>query len=79
MLVCAAVIAYLGPFGPTLRQEQTTKWVQEVNGRGLTCSAKPEVFQLCSVLGDPVQLLDWNNIGLPLNDTFVMGSALITK
>jgi hypothetical protein len=79
MLVCAAIIAYLGPFGPKLRQEQTTKWVQEINNKGLACSAEPKDFQLCLIFGDPVQLMEWNNIGLPLNDYFVMGSALITR
>lgn len=77
--MCAAIIAYLGPFGPKLRQEQTTKWVQQINNSGLACSSKAEDFQLCLIFGDPVQLMEWNNIGLPLNDYFVMGSALITR
>ncbi|XP_065348136.1 dynein axonemal heavy chain 7-like [Cloeon dipterum] len=79
MLVCAASVAYLGPFGPNLRSQQTTKWVQAVNAKGLVCSAQPEHFNLSTVLGDKVELLDWNNIGLPLSDSFVMGSAVIIK
>ncbi|RKO95585.1 hypothetical protein CAUPRSCDRAFT_12718, partial [Caulochytrium protostelioides] len=75
ILIASGVIAYLGAFSKTYRQECTTDWIQECRRVGIPCSEK---FTLSSILGDPIQIRDWAIYGMP-SDNFSIDNGIIIK
>ena len=73
VVVCAAIIAYLGPFTPTYRHAAVSAWLEVMAARDLQCS---EGFTLRAVLGEPMQLRDWTIAGLP-SDPFSADNGII--
>jgi dynein heavy chain len=73
VLISSGVVAYLGPFVKSFRDECVSRWVERCRSQGIPCS---DVSKLATVLGDPVAIRDWNLFGLP-NDTFSIDNALI--
>jgi dynein heavy chain len=49
------------------------QWVRDIISDNLVCS---ENFQLCSVLGNPVDIRAWNIAGLP-TDSFSTDNGII--
>ncbi|XP_036230121.2 dynein axonemal heavy chain 7 isoform X1 [Bactrocera oleae] len=75
VLIASGVVAYLGPFTIDYRVGQIHKWVNKVASYGVVCSAD---FSLAVVLGEAVEIREWNICGLP-TDAFSVESAIILK
>uniref|UniRef100_A0A1A9WZY9 Dynein heavy chain 7, axonemal n=1 Tax=Glossina brevipalpis TaxID=37001 RepID=A0A1A9WZY9_9MUSC len=75
VLVASGVVCYLGPFTIDFRVYQTRKWAEKCASFGLVCS---QDFQLVTVLGEPVEIRNWNICGLPA-DAFSVESAIMMK
>lgn len=75
VLLASGVIAYLGAFTAEFRRPQITAWTKKCRALGVTCDAD---FQLARILGNPVQIRDWNIWGLP-NDAFSTENAIIMQ
>lgn len=73
VLVAAGMVAYLGAFTSSFRQDQTAAWTEMVRQKGLPCS---DEFALISTLGDPVKIRSWNIAGLP-TDAFSVDNGII--
>ena len=73
VLVCSAIIAYLGPFTLSYRNGAISGWLEMTTARGLVCS---ENFSLRAVLGEPVRIRDWTIAGLP-SDPFSADNGII--
>ena len=74
-MIASGVVAYLGPFTMQFRAEQLTYWLNHCSGLGLECSKD---FQLATVLGEPVEIRQWNIFGLP-SDLFSIDNGIIIK
>lgn len=75
MLICSGVVAYLGAFTLQFREQQIVSWVKRLLDLQMTCS---EDFTLTTVLGEAVEIRQWNICGLP-SDTFSVDNAIILK
>lgn len=75
VLIAAGVVAYLGPFTSQFRSEQVGRWVKQCAKLGLDCTQE---FKLTAVLGDPVEIRQWNIFGLP-SDLFSIDNGIIIK
>ncbi|XP_071486244.1 dynein axonemal heavy chain 3-like [Diadema antillarum] len=73
VLLSAGVVAYLGPFTVSFRQECLKEWYDMCEERDIPVSS---VFSLSATLGDPVKIRDWQLAGLPV-DNFSTDNALI--
>ena len=71
VLICAGTISYLGPFVASYRQALVTTWIDALKKLGVPCT--PECT-LGKILGDPVQIRQWNIDGLPA-DSFSWRTA----
>uniref|UniRef100_A0A0X3NP81 Dynein heavy chain 7, axonemal n=1 Tax=Schistocephalus solidus TaxID=70667 RepID=A0A0X3NP81_SCHSO len=74
VLVSSGVVAYLGAFTSTFRQDQTKEWLSMVQQSVIPCS---DVFSLVETLGSPVLIRAWNIAGLPTDD-FSVENGIIT-
>ena len=61
-LIAAAVIAYMGPFTSTFREEMVTRFAQLCSERGVPCGAGR--FSLAAVLGQPVTIRQVSRLGV---------------
>jgi dynein heavy chain len=75
MVVSSGVIAYLGPYTIEYRKECETAWVSLLNDRKIPCS---DNFSLRSVLGEDVEVQQWQFNKLP-KDSFSVENAIIMK
>jgi len=75
VLISSGVIAYLGAFTSSFRNDCVVDWVQASKKHNLPCSAK---FSLMETLGDPVLVRSWNIEGLP-TDMFSINNGIIMK
>ncbi|XP_071960977.1 dynein axonemal heavy chain 3-like [Antedon mediterranea] len=73
VLLSAGVVAYLGPFTLSFRQECLKEWYEMCQDKSIPVSS---VFSLSTTLGDPVKIRDWQLAGLPV-DNFSVDNALI--
>ncbi|XP_018647275.1 dynein heavy chain, putative [Schistosoma mansoni] len=73
VLISAGIIAYLGPFTSTYREECISNWIIQCKQQNITCS---EPFSLTQCLGDPVKIQQWNIDGLP-RDAFSIDNSVI--
>ena len=62
--VSAGVIAYLGPFTSTFRDDCTTEWITGCKEREIPIS---DSASLTAILGDPVKIRQWNIQGMFLH------------
>lgn len=74
ILICSAVIAYLGPFTSTFRSSCIADWVRFVSSRGVACTTE---FDIGAVLGSPMVIREWHMNGLPFDDFSVENAAII--
>ena len=75
VLISAGIIAYLGAFTKTYRQECISNWVLKLQEFKIPCTT-PLVFS--KVLGDPIKIRDWNIAGLP-TDPFSVDNGIIVS
>ncbi|XP_038073730.1 dynein heavy chain 3, axonemal-like isoform X4 [Patiria miniata] len=73
VLISAGVVAYLGIFTLSFRQECLKDWYALCKEKGIPVS---DVFSLSATLGDPVKIRDWQLAGLPV-DNFSIDNAII--
>ncbi|XP_033642613.1 dynein heavy chain 3, axonemal-like [Asterias rubens] len=73
VLISAGVVAYLGIFTLSFRQECLKDWYRLCKEKDIPVS---DVFSLSATLGDPVKIRDWQLAGLPV-DNFSTDNALI--
>jgi dynein heavy chain len=73
ILISSGVIAYLGAFYSSYREQAIQAWTASCMARKVPCSEK---FMLKNVLGDAVQTRSWVIDGLP-NDNFSIDNAII--
>uniref|UniRef100_A0A3B5AG71 Dynein axonemal heavy chain 7 n=1 Tax=Stegastes partitus TaxID=144197 RepID=A0A3B5AG71_9TELE len=73
ILISAGIVAYLGAFTSSYRQEQTEEWMDLCKSRAIPCSSS---MSLMNSLGDPVKIRAWTIAGLP-SDSFSIDNGII--
>ncbi|CAI9716307.1 dynein heavy chain 3, axonemal-like isoform X2 [Octopus vulgaris] len=73
VLLSASVVAYLGPFISSYRQECLQEWYKCCKKRGIPLSAQ---FSLSKTLGNPLKIREWQIAGLPV-DSFSVENGII--
>ena len=76
VFLSCACISYFGGFSGSYRQELTEHWTTECISRGIPTG---EEFNLINVMGDPVQISNWNLNFLPSDRTSLENGILTTK
>jgi dynein heavy chain, axonemal len=74
-LSCAC-ISYYGGFTGVYRDQLIDQWLQQAGRINIPASAK---FSLSKTLGDPVQIREWQNQGLPTDTVSVNNGILVNK
>ncbi|XP_054630913.1 dynein axonemal heavy chain 7-like [Dunckerocampus dactyliophorus] len=75
VLISAGVMAYLGAFTASFRQDCTSQWIKLCQTRNIPSS---DDFSLSKTLGDPIKIRAWNIAGLP-TDSFSIDNGVITS
>jgi dynein heavy chain, axonemal len=73
VLIASGVIAYLGVFTHSYREQCIKTWNEMLHKFGINSS---EEFSLQAVLGNPVQIRQWQIYKLPADD-FSVDNAII--
>ncbi len=74
MMLCAGYLSYLGPFTAQYREMLLKRWINVTSELNVPFSKD---FAFESLLGDPVQIREWNNVfGLPA-DKFSIENAIM--
>ncbi|XP_041805973.1 dynein heavy chain 7, axonemal [Chelmon rostratus] len=73
ILISAGIVAYLGAFISSYRQDQTEEWMNLCKSREIPCSPN---MSLMNSLGDPVKIRAWTIAGLP-SDSFSIDNGII--
>ncbi|XP_074514231.1 dynein axonemal heavy chain 7 isoform X2 [Sebastes fasciatus] len=73
ILISAGIVAYLGAFTSSYRQDQTEEWMSLCKSREIPCSPN---MSLMNSLGDPVKIRGWTIAGLP-SDSFSIDNGII--
>ena len=76
ILLSAGVIAYLGPFTTSYRNDCIAGWVKLCKGMGLPCSTD---FNMSTCIGDPVKIRQWHIDGLPTDLLSVDNGTIVAK
>ena len=74
-LSCAC-ISYYGGFTGVYRDQLIQIWLEQAREFGIPASKK---FSLTNTLGDPVQIREWQNQGLPTDPVSVNNGILVDK
>jgi dynein heavy chain len=75
VLISAGVMAYLGPFTKTFREEGIKNWIDCLKKSKIPCS---DAFSLAKTLGDPIKIRSWIIDGLP-SDQFSVDNGIIVQ
>jgi dynein heavy chain len=75
ILLSSGVVAYLGAFTVTYRQQCIEGWRQLCLAKGVPCS---DGYSLNATLGEPVLVREWQIAGLPV-DSFSTDNGIIVK
>ncbi|XP_033990468.1 LOW QUALITY PROTEIN: dynein heavy chain 7, axonemal [Trematomus bernacchii] len=73
ILISAGIVAYLGAFTSSYRQDQTEEWMDLCKSREIPCSPN---MSLMNSLGDPVKIRAWTIAGLP-SDSFSIDNGIM--
>ena len=73
ILICSGVMAYLGVFSKSYRDECVTEWVKLLQKYNITAS---ENVSLNEILGEQVKIVAWTSCDLP-SDDFSVENAII--
>jgi len=74
-LISSGIIAYLGVFMSSYREECVTAWTQLMSAKDINSS---QGVSLQKVLGEPVRIQEWLNKSLP-NDSFSIDNSIILE
>ncbi|CAB4069325.1 DNAH [Lepeophtheirus salmonis] len=75
VLLASGAVAYLGAFNVSFRKSIILDWQNECAAQKIPCS---DNFSLINILGEPVQIRQWQIAGLP-KDLFSVENGLIVK
>ncbi|XP_077070519.1 dynein axonemal heavy chain 12 [Siphateles boraxobius] len=75
VLISAGVIAYLGAFTASFRNDSTKMWAKLCKSKKIPSS---DDFSLSKTLGDPIKIRAWNIAGLP-TDSFSIDNGVIVS
>merc|ERR1711871_1119333 len=75
ILLAAGVIAYLGAFTASYRDDATSQWASILHAQNISCAEK---FSLSETLGEPVKIREWTIQKLP-NDGFSIDNAIMLE
>ena len=75
IVLSAGVIAYMGAFTMTYRDEAVKQWTAKLKESGIPCA---DEFSLVDTLGDQVTIRDWTIKKLP-NDSFSIENAIMLE
>ncbi|KAM6955770.1 LOW QUALITY PROTEIN: dynein axonemal heavy chain 7-like [Lycodopsis pacificus] len=73
ILISAGIVAYLGAFTSSYRQDQMEEWMNLCKSREIPCSP---YMSLMNSLGDPIKIQAWTIAGLP-SDSFSIDNGII--
>jgi len=76
VFLSCACISYFGGFSGTYRSSLTELWTTECISRGIPTN---DEFNLVEVMGDPVEISEWNMNSLPSDKTSLENGILTTK
>lgn len=76
VFLSSACISYFGAFDSKYREEVTTIWLEGCKELKIPCT---DVFSLVKIMGDPVQIRQWNVEALPTDDLSVQNGILVTR
>lgn len=76
MLVSSAIVAYLGVFSSQYREDYIADAILNVKDKGIPGSS---TVRLEKVLGNPVQIRDWNLQGLPRDSLSIDNAIIMSK
>nr|XP_045723438.1 dynein axonemal heavy chain 7 [Mirounga angustirostris] len=73
ILISSGVVAYLGAFTSSYRQNQIKEWTNLCKSKDIPCS---DDYSLMGILGEAVTIRTWNIAGLP-SDSFSIDNGII--
>eukprot|EP00741_Cyanophora_paradoxa_P002212 tig00000555_g2144.t1 len=76
VLIASAVVAYLGAFTSSFRQQVVKEWVQHCKARKIPCA---DHFSLVKVLGDPIKIRAWQMSGLPADNFSTENGIMVSN
>lgn len=76
ILLGAGYISYVGPFTARYRERLLKQWMKFAASKRLPYSAD---FAVERILGDPVQIREWNIHGLPADDLSIENGVICTQ
>ncbi|KAL4466850.1 hypothetical protein ABPG74_010447 [Tetrahymena malaccensis] len=74
VFVAGASVTYYGPFTGTYREDLVKQWLQKCEDMQIP---KSENYVLENVLGDPVEIRNWNAKGLPSDSVSINNGILV--
>jgi dynein heavy chain len=75
-VLCSGIIAYMGAFPITYRDDTVAEWKQLIQTLNIKSNDK---FSLQNVLSDPLTIGQWTNTQQLPNDNFSIDNAIILK
>mmetsp|Transcript_55662 Transcript_55662/g.125197 ORF Transcript_55662/g.125197 Transcript_55662/m.125197 type:complete len:1244 (+) Transcript_55662:3-3734(+) len=76
VFLSAACISYYGPFTGVYRAEIVENWVKSTKEAKIPCG---DGFDLKSVMGNPVEIRDWNLQGLPTDSVSTNNGVMVVR
>jgi dynein heavy chain len=76
VFLSSAAISYYGPFTGIYRLDIVEAWLDFVKKNGLPCG---DTFDLREVMGNPVEIRDWNLQGLPTDAVSINNGVLVVR
>ena len=76
VFLSSACISYFGAFDSAYRSRITGEWLEGCKDSSIPCT---DVFSLAKIMGDPVQIRQWNVEALPTDDLSVENGILVTR
>ena len=76
VLISSAIVAYLGVFSSEYRNDYIESSVKDVREKGIPGSS---IVSLEKILGNPVQIRDWNLAGLPRDSLSTDNAIMMSK
>ena len=74
IFIATAAISYYGPFTGTFRDNLVTQWIEKCNELEIPSS---EHFDMSEVMGDPMEIQNWNLNMLPTDPVSVASGILV--
>jgi len=76
VFLSSAAISYYGPFTGVYRNEIVDDWLKVVKEQLIPCA---ETFDLRAVMGNPIEIRDWNLQGLPTDAVSINNGVMVMR